>query len=91
MMKRASLAGFAAKKDPPASVTATEPTSTDAAPAADAAAAPERRRGQTLRLSTEAWRQLKRLAVEEDKPAHDLLVQAVNALFLKHGLPPIAL
>ena len=88
MMKRASLAGFAAKKEPPASVAAAEPTSTDAAPAA--AAAPDRRRGQTLRLSIEAWRQLKRLAVEQDKPAHDLLVQAVNALFVKHDLPPIA-
>ncbi len=89
MMKRASLAGFAAKKDPPAPVAAVDPASTDAAPAIDGAA-PDRRRGQTLRLSTEAWRQLKRLAVEEDKPAHDLLVQAVNALFMKHGLPPIA-
>ncbi len=87
MMKRASLAGFAAKKEPP--VAAVEPASTDAVTAADAVA-PDRRRGQTLRLSTEAWRQLKRLAVEQDKPAHDLLVQAVNALFVKHGLPPIA-
>ncbi len=89
MTKRASLAGFAAKKDPPTAAAAAEPTSTDMTHAADPAG-PDRRRGQTLRLSTEAWRQLKRLAVEEDKPAHDLLVQAVNALFVKHGLPPIA-
>ena len=89
MMKRASLAGFAAKKEPPASVVLADVAPAAAAPAKEVVA-PDRRRGQTLRLSTEAWRQLKRLAVEEDKPAHDLLVQAVNALFVKHGLPPIA-
>ena len=89
MMKRASLAGFAAKKEPPAPIAAADTVPVMAVPADDAVA-PDRRRGQTLRLSTEAWRQLKRLAVEQDKPAHDLLVQAVNALFVKHGLPPIA-
>lgn len=89
MMKRASLAGFAAKKEPPTPVTTADTVPATVVPPEDTAAG-DRRRGQTLRLSTEAWRQLKRLAVEQDKPAHDLLLQAVNALFVKHDLPPIA-
>jgi hypothetical protein len=55
------------------------------APAGD-----EERRGQTLRLTVSAWRQLKFLAAEEGRPAHDLLVEAVNMLFRKKGKPPIA-
>lgn len=89
MTKRGSLAGFAAKKDPQPAM-GTPATASHAVADADAAAAPDKRRGQTLRLSVEAWRQLKRLAVDQDKPAHDLLVEAVNSLFSKHGLPPIA-
>ncbi len=82
--KRGSLAGFAARKEPP---TPTAPPPTAEPPEG---ATLDKRRGQTLRLSVEAWRQLKRLAVDHDKPAHDLLVQAVNDLFRKNGLPPIA-
>ena len=50
----------------------------------------ERRRGQTLRLPETAWKQLKMLAVDRGVPAHDLLIEAVNDLFQKHGKPPIA-
>jgi hypothetical protein len=91
MMKRGSLAGFASKKDPAPTPATAEPAEV-AVPSASTAPVPtaDKRRGQTLRLSVEAWRQLKRLAVEQDKPAHDLLVEAVNALFSKHNLPPIA-
>lgn len=48
------------------------------------------RRGQTLRLTPDAWRQLKVMAAEQDRRAHDLLLEAVNDLFQKHGRPPIA-
>lgn len=48
------------------------------------------RKGQTLRLTPDAWRQLKILAAEEDKKAHDLLIEAVNDLFTKYGKQPIA-
>jgi len=48
------------------------------------------KRGQTLRLAPEAWRQLKLLAVEREVPSHALLIEAVNDLFRKHGKPPIA-
>ena len=90
MVKRGSLAGFASRKEAASPAAAVEPSPTSEVPVVRDAPVPDRRRGQTLRLSVEAWRQLKRLAVEEDKPAHDLLVEAVNALFVRHNLPPIA-
>ena len=46
--------------------------------------------GQTLRLPPGAHKQLKRLAVDIEKPVHDLLLEAVNDLFTKYGKPPIA-
>jgi hypothetical protein len=53
-------------------------------------AQPEKRKGQTLRLTPGAWRQLKHLATDLDKSAHDLLIEAVNDVFTKYGKPPIA-
>lgn len=47
-------------------------------------------RGQTLRLNEDAWAQLKYLAIDQRRPAHALLVEAVNELFKKYGKPPIA-
>jgi hypothetical protein len=48
------------------------------------------RRGQTLRLKPAAWQQLKILAIEQGKPSHDLLIEAVNLLFDHYGKPTIA-
>jgi hypothetical protein len=80
--KPASLADLSLKKTP---VTSQPPTSgaleEDDAP---------RRKGQTLRLSEGAHKQLKYLSVERGIPAHDLLIEAVNDLFRKYGKPPIA-
>jgi hypothetical protein len=73
-----------------------------AASAAPASAAPKPkgagRRGQTLRLSPQAWLQLKLLALEVSQArtdgkittAHDLLLEGVNAVFARHGKPRIA-
>ena len=62
-----------------------------AAPEQRREAAPGRvRRGQTLRLEPEAWRQLKLLAIDEGKTSHDLLVEAVNLLFDHYNRPTIA-
>jgi hypothetical protein len=47
-------------------------------------------RGQTLRLTPEAWRQLKILAAERALPSHTLLIEALNDLFQKYNKPPIA-
>jgi hypothetical protein len=52
--------------------------------------ADDKRRGQTLRLTPAAWRQLKLLALERGIASHALLIEAVNDLFQKHGRPPIA-
>jgi hypothetical protein len=54
------------------------------------AASDQQRKGQTLRLPIAAWRQLKYLSIDRSKPAHDLLIEAVNDLFVKYGKPPIA-
>jgi hypothetical protein len=64
------------------------PGEVEAAP--DAAGGDQQRKGQTLRLSVAAWRQLKYLSIDRSKTAHDLLVEAVNDLFVKYGKPPIA-
>jgi hypothetical protein len=48
------------------------------------------RRGQTLRLEPEAWKQLKMLAIAESKTSHDLLIEAVNLLFDHYNRPTIA-
>jgi hypothetical protein len=40
--------------------------------------------------STNAWRQLKRLSADLDKPVGQLQCDAINLLFAKHGLPQIA-
>jgi len=50
----------------------------------------EKRIGQTLRLLKGAHKQLKQLALDLDKPMHDVLIEAVNDLFTKYGKPPIA-
>ncbi len=51
---------------------------------------PEPTKAMTLRLSLPAWRQLKFMAIEEGCPAHTLMIDAVNDLFVKHGKLPIA-
>lgn len=50
----------------------------------------DRVRGQTLRLNDRAWRELKMLAIDKGVPAHALLIEAVNDLFVKHGRRPTA-
>ena len=37
----------------------------------------------------EAWKQLKLLALERETSSHDLLIEALNALFRRHGKPPV--
>jgi hypothetical protein len=51
---------------------------------------PDNRKGQTLRLSTAAWRQLKLIAMDENTSVHQILVDAVDEAFRKRGKPPIA-
>lgn len=77
--KRASLATFTTAKGNKATPPA--PIDPEATPA---------RRGQTLRLAPEAWRELKILAIDQGKPVHALLIEAINDVLRKHGRPAIA-
>jgi hypothetical protein len=48
------------------------------------------RRRVTLRLTEDAWKQLKIMSIEEGCVAHKLLIEAVNDLFVKRRKKPIA-
>ena len=71
------------------SLTTAKPGGAPPPSAAEPAAKANDRRGQTIRLSPEAWRQLKLLALDDRKPAHDLLLDAIGDYFVKRGLPPL--
>jgi hypothetical protein len=43
-----------------------------------------------MRFNEAAWRQLRILAMDERTTAHALMIEAVNVLFSKRGLPPVA-
>ena len=79
---------------PRAALTLTDLTAKRDATAAPAAQRPVKdaraRRGQTLRLEPEAWRQLKLLALDQGRTSHDLLIEAVNLLFDHYNRPTIA-
>jgi hypothetical protein len=53
-------------------------------------AVPKSYKAALTKLNIEAWRQLKRLAIDKDKPVSELQCKAINLLFAKHGLPQIA-
>jgi hypothetical protein len=77
--KRARLTDFAAVKPAPAQDQPDQAAEQDVP-----------RRGMTLRLRPDAWRALKYAAIERGVPAHDVLIEALNAWFTAHGIPPIA-
>ena len=80
MTKRGSLAAFASQKQGTA----------EQLPAPANASKPKKRRGQTLRLNQDAWRQLKLMTIEQERSAHDLLLEAVRDLFEKYGKQPLS-
>lgn len=82
--KKSSLADIALTKG------ATTTPIVQSTTAGDSAGDDEKRIGQTLRLLKGAHKQLKQLALDLDKPMHDVLIEAVNDLFIKYGKPPIA-
>ena len=89
MAKRAaltleSLKAAKPRQDPPSQSESEPPSPKPANRASD------NRRGQTLRLPVDAWRQLKHLATDEERTSHDLLLEALNMLFQDRGKPPIA-
>lgn len=88
MAKRAQMTLDTIKAAKPAAGAAASPAPAETP--ADPKRVGDGRKGQTIRLSSPAWAQLKHLAVDEEKAAHDLLVEAVNMLFRARNLPPIA-
>ena len=75
--QRGKLASFAATKTPATPLP--KPTATPA-PAADAGA----RRGMTLRLDPATWRRLKQAAIDQGRPAHDIVTEALVAALDRH-------
>ena len=55
-----------------------------------AAKAQDGTKAMTLRLNKVAWRQLRDLALDDERPAHSVLVDALNAYFETRGKPPVA-
>jgi len=86
MAKRGRLSEFTARKERD-DVTSAPPRLT---PVQAAMPSEQATKGQTLRLNVPAWRQLKILAIDRGQPVHDLLVEAVDDLFVKYGVEPIA-
>ncbi len=88
MAKRATLTldGMKAAKSPSASTGG----ATEAQTSSPKQKASDNRRGQTIRLTVDAWRQLKHMAADEQRTSHALLIEAVNMLFQNRGKPPIA-
>jgi hypothetical protein len=83
--KRGSLSNFTIKPTAPATPSPAEEPK-DRAP----------RVALTLRLPRDAWHQLGELALELSKERdgrvqkHDIIVEALNEYFRRHGRPPLA-
>ena len=90
MPRRPTMKLDALKAGKPTRVAVVTPPATDSAGHRAPAKAPDPRRGQTLRLTVPAWQALKRLAIDEQKTSHELLLEAVNLLFESKKMPPIA-
>lgn len=63
---------------------------TPALPAATDGAADETIKRLSLYLNRSAWAQLQSLAVRLDARPHSLLIRALNELFVREGLSPLA-
>ena len=72
--QRGKLASFAATKMTPS----TEPSARPA-PHADGP-----RKGMTLRLDPATWRKLKLAALDQGRPAHDLVLEALRGALERH-------
>ena len=84
-MPRSSLADALKPRQP-----APAPTSAEPEPHAHRAPSRRGRKAVTIYLDTAAHRQLRMLGLETDRSGQDLLVEAVNDLFQKHGKARIA-
>ncbi|MFP4429547.1 MAG: ribbon-helix-helix domain-containing protein [Desulfovermiculus sp.] len=95
MSKKKSLAsaltGLDEKNDPRAAKA--ETPAPEERESSGKVSAPRSRRGKKAvagHFDPEVARQLKMIGLEEDRSLQDLLTEAINELFKKHGKPPIA-
>lgn len=89
MSKKVGGLGAMLKKDEqPKAVT--KPTATTEPAKTVKAVKPDNRKGMTLRLSPDAWRELKKLALEKETTSHALLIEALNDYLVKNNKHPLA-
>src|SRR5919202_874717 len=79
------------KAEPPTQPEAPKPVVDEAAPSKPArTSVPPGAKSLTFYPSKDAWLQLRMLSGRLDRPAQDLLLDALDALFRDQGLPQIA-
>lgn len=89
MAKRASLANLSDRLASKPGATP-EPMAEEKPRRERADRQPDGRKGVPLRMSVASWKQLRRLGADREATLQDLLTEAVNDLFVKYDLPPIA-
>ena len=84
MTKQPSPAGKKAAVKRAAAKTAVEPA------AGKRKSQPDGRKGILVRARPEAWKELKRVAIDEERTLQDVMTEAINDVLRKYGKPPIA-
>lgn len=79
MAKRGKLSDFKATEPAPTTV---RPSSTPGVPAVSDKV---RTKSVTIRLNVDAWRMLKLLALDDERTAHALMIEAFNDYLEKRG------
>lgn len=90
MAKRASLLNLSDRLNAKPGAAEAEAPAKPPRRATRAPTQPDGRKGLPVRVSVETWKQLRRLAADRETTLQGLMTEALNDLFQKHGLPPIA-
>jgi len=51
---------------------------------------PDGRKGILVRAHPEAWKELKRVAIDQERTLQDVMTEAINDVLQKYGKPPVA-
>ncbi len=51
---------------------------------------PDGRKGILVRATPAAWKELKRVAIDEERTLQDVMTEAINDVLRKYGKPPLA-
>ncbi|WP_414476341.1 ribbon-helix-helix domain-containing protein [Microvirga sp. M2] len=51
---------------------------------------PDGRKGILVRANPEAWKELKRVAIDQERTLQDVMTEAINDVLQKYGKPPVA-